>query len=229
MVAAVWSVPLPTPMLSTMISHSLLVTIFFRFIDVVAFFYLIMILWIPFFWFVFHIGIRYWRRFGNRSFWVALPVWLGVGVGLILTRHWIFARRLERNALTWIGGGGLFFIAGWLEGQTRRTLGLRRLARLPELHPEHPSGGIARRGVYSRIRHPRYLFYMLVLFSLALLTGATAIFLLAILNVLMYHILAPLEERELLEQYGPPYEAYRQSVPRFLPRMGRRPEAPFSS
>jgi protein-S-isoprenylcysteine O-methyltransferase Ste14 len=205
------------------------VTIFLHFIDVIALFYLVMILWIPFFWLVFHPAIRHWRRFGNRSFWVALPIWLGFGVGLILTRHWIFARRLERNALTWSVGGGLFFAASWLEGQTRRTLGLRRLVGLPELYPEHPSRGIARTGVYARIRHPRYLFYMLALFSLALLTGATAIFLLAILNILMYQVLAPLEERELLNQYGLPYEVYRQSVPRFVPRTGRKSETSISS
>jgi len=70
---------------------------------------------------------------------------------------------------------------------------------------------------------------MLALFSLALLTGATAIFLLAILNILMYQVLAPLEERELLDQYGLPYEVYRQSVPRFVPRRGRRSDTSISS
>src|ERR1700683_4918860 len=126
-------------MLSIIIPHPLPVTIFLHCIDAVAFFYLLMILWIPFFWLVFHPAIRYWRRCGSRSFWVALPVWLSFGIGLVLARHWIFARRVESNGLTWIVGGGLFLIATWLEGQTRRTLGLRRLVGLPELHPEHPS------------------------------------------------------------------------------------------
>jgi protein-S-isoprenylcysteine O-methyltransferase Ste14 len=70
---------------------------------------------------------------------------------------------------------------------------------------------------------------MLMLLSMALLTGALAIFLLAILNILLYQILAPLEERELLDQYSLQYEAYRQSVPRFVPRLGRRPEVQISS
>jgi protein-S-isoprenylcysteine O-methyltransferase Ste14 len=63
---------------------------------------------------------------------------------------------------------------------------------------------------------------------MAFLTGAPAIFLLAILTVLLYHILAPLEERELLDQYGPNYDSYRRSVPRFVPRLGRGPEAQSS-
>lgn len=208
-------------MLAYIISRSLLITFFLHCVDFAALFYLIMILWIPFFWFVFHPAIGYWRRIGNRAFWVALPVWLGFAVVLILTRHALFARRIERNALTWIVGGGLFLAASWLEVQTRRTLGLRRLVGLPELHSGHPSGGVARTGVYARVRHPRYLFYMVVLISLALLTGAAAIFLLAILNILMYQILAPLEEGVLVDQYGPSYEVYRQSVPRFVPRWER--------
>jgi protein-S-isoprenylcysteine O-methyltransferase Ste14 len=38
--------------------------------------------------------------------------------------------------------------------------------------------------------------------SLALLTGAARIFLLAILSVLLYQVLALLEERELRERFG---------------------------
>jgi protein-S-isoprenylcysteine O-methyltransferase Ste14 len=113
--------------------------------------------------------------------------------------------------------------------QTRRALGLRRLASLPEFHPEERICGVVRTGIYGHVRHPRYLLFMLILVSMALLTGALAIFLLAILNILLYQILAPLEERELLDQDGRQYRAYRQSVPRFAPRLGRRPEVQISS
>lgn len=123
----------------------------------------------------------------------------------------------------------MFAIASWLEAQTRRTFGFRRLVGLPELHPEDHLRGVVRTGIYAYVRHPRYLLYMLMLVSMALLTGALAIFLLAILNILLYQILAPLEERDLLDQYGLQYEAYRQSVPRFVPRLGRRPEVQISS
>jgi len=55
------------------------------------------------------------------------------------------------------------------------------------------------------------------------------IFLLAFLNILLYQILAPFEERALLDQYGPVYEEYRRSVPRFVPHLGRTSVAPIKS
>jgi protein-S-isoprenylcysteine O-methyltransferase Ste14 len=68
-----------------------------------------------------------------------------------------------------------------------------------------------------------------MILSMAFLTGAQLIFLLAFLNVLLYQVLAPFEERELLDQYGPQYEDYRRSVPRFLPYLRRTPANPISS
>ena len=200
-----------------------------QFLDYIALFYLALLLWIPFYWLVFHAALRFWRRLGNRAFWMALPVWLIFVAGIILTRHELLARRLERNALTWAVGGILFLVASWLDVQTRHAFGWRRLAGLPELHPQHPLCGVIRTGIYARVRHPRYVLYMLMILSMGFLTGAPAIFLLAFLNILMYQILAPLEERKLLDQHGPEYEDYRRLVPRFVPHLGRTPEARISS
>jgi protein-S-isoprenylcysteine O-methyltransferase Ste14 len=202
---------------------------FLQLVDFIAIFYLILLLWIPFYWFVFHPAIRFWRRMGNRAFWVALPLWLIFAGGIIAARHELLGWRWERNALTWAAGGTLFLLASWLDMQTRHTFGWRRLVGMAELNPEHRLRGVVRTGVYGRVRHPRYLLYMLMVLSMAFLTGAKLIFLLAFLNVLMYQVLAPFEERELLDQYGRQYESYRRSVPRFLPHLRRTPANPTSS
>jgi protein-S-isoprenylcysteine O-methyltransferase Ste14 len=55
-----------------------------------------------------------------------------------------------------------------------------------------PSHTLVTQGIYSHIRHPRYL--QVVLF----------------------------EERELRHRFGEEYERYCQHVPRFLPRISRR-------
>ena len=60
--------------------------------------------------------------------------------------------------------------------------------------------------------------------GLAFLTGAQGIFLLAILTVVMYLIVTPIEERELRNEYGPEYDSYAQAVPRFVPRLRKRTE-----
>ena len=193
--------------------------LFLRAIDLAALFYLVVMLWIPFYWFLFHPAIRFWRRVGNRSFWLAFPVWLVFAIAIVKERHEILSHRIGRGPVTWAIGAAFFIAANWLDSETRHTFGWKRLVGLAELHPQHRLRGIVHDGVYGVVRHPRYMLYMLMVLSMAFLTGARPIFLLAFLNILMYQVLAPLEERELLDQYGPQYEEYRRRVPRFVPRL----------
>lgn len=216
-------------MLSIADGHSLFATGLLHLIDYLAFFYLVTLLWIPSYWLVFHAAIRFWRRLGNRAFGVAALVWVIFAAGLIVSRHILFARRLDRSTLTWVVGAALFMAASWLDVQTRHAFGWRRLVGLTELDPHHHLCGVVRTGIYGRLRHPRYALYMLMLFSVAFLTGADAIFLLAFLSILMYQVVAQLEERELLDQYGPQYDDYRRSVPRFVPHLRPTPKTRISS
>jgi protein-S-isoprenylcysteine O-methyltransferase Ste14 len=48
--------------------------------------------------------------------------------------------------------------------------------------------------------------------------------LLAIVEILLYQMIALHEERELLDGYGPEYQAYVRAVPRFVPRWRRKAE-----
>lgn len=198
-------------------------------LDGFALFYAILFFPAPIFWLMIHPAIHFWRRFGSRSLWIAPPLWAVCGATLFLLRHRIFSQRLGRNGATWILGSGLLFLALWIAKRVRREFGWRRLAGLPELSPGHYTGGVVRSGIYALIRHPRYLEFMLTFVGLALLTGALGIFLLAFVTILLYVIVAPLEERELRGQYGSEYEAYARTVPRFLPRLRRKPEPRISS
>lgn len=216
-------------MLSTSALGLVLAPTILRIVDFIAICYLVLLLWIPFYWFFFHPAIRFWRQLGNRAYWLALPVWLTFALVIIAERHALLTHRLERGLVTWVVGGLLFGLANWLDSQTRHTFGWKRLIGSAELNPEHALRGVVRTGVYGRVRHPRYLLYMAMILSMAFLTGARPIFLLAILNILLYQILAPLEEGELLDQYGPKYEDYRRAVPRFLPHLRRTSEDPISS
>ena len=100
-------------------------------VDAVALVYAIVVFPAPFFWLIVHPAIRFWRRFGNRSFWVALPLWTFSGTCLVLLRHRIFAERIGRNPLTTIAGVALIALAVWIGHHVHRRLGLQRLlARL---------------------------------------------------------------------------------------------------
>ena len=191
-------------------------------IDTLAVVYAAIFFPVPFYWLILHPAVNFWRRVGYRSFWVALPVWLLAGAPLVFLQNRLFAHRWPRNEFTYSLGAVLLAISLWVLAQVHREFSLKKLAGLPELNPRHPLCGIVTSGIYAQVRHPRYADLMLGFIAFGLLTGAEGIFLLAILTILLYLVITPLEERELREQYGSEYESYARAVPRFLPKFRRR-------
>ena len=190
-----------------------------RTIDWLAIAYAALYFPVPVYWLLIHPAVNYWRRIGYRSFWIALPVWILIGVPLALMGNAIFIYRLPRNAATYDLGAALLALSMWVSHLVHQEFSLKKLAGLPELNPKHPLRGVIGTGIYARVRHPRYANIILGFLAFGLLTGAAGIFVLAIVSFLLYLIVTPLEERELREQYGPDYEAYARTVPRFFPRF----------
>ena len=197
-------------------------------VDALALVYAALYFPVPLFWLVIHRNIHFWRRFGTRSFWIALPVWVVSGMALSLFRHRILGERLGPNAVLWVLGIALIVFSQWIEHQVVRSFGWRRIVGIPEMKPAERSGPVVNSGIYAHVRHPRYLALMLGFVGFAFLTGAKGYFLLVILNILLYQIAIPLEERELLEHYGPQYEAYARSVARLMPLPWRKTKPQIS-
>ena len=193
-----------------------------RTIDWLAVVYAALYFPVPIYWLLIHPAIGFWRRVGYRSFWIALPVWILVGLPLVLMENSLHLYRLPRNAATYSLGTAFLVLNFWISRRVHQQFSFKKLAGLPELNPGHPLRGIVDTGIYARVRHPRYANIMLGFIAFGLLTGAAAIFLLAIVTYLLYLIVTPLEERELREQYGSEYEAYMGAVPRFIPNFWRR-------
>jgi len=191
--------------------------------DWLAVVYAVLYFPVPIYWLLIHPAVRLWRRVGYRSFWIALPVWFVIGIPLVLMDDSLFAWRLPRDLLTYCLGVALLALNLWVGRRVHQKFSFKKLAGLPELNPNHALRGVVNSGIYARVRHPRYANILLGFLAFALLTGAAGIFLLAIVSFLLYLIVAPLEERELREQYGSEYEAYANTVPRFLPRFWQRP------
>lgn len=112
--------------------------------------------------------------------------------------------------------GALGFLWGLLSVDLWRFIGVRQVlayaAGAPLPLPEEP---LQQQGVYGIVRHPLYLFALLMLWPVPVMT----------LNLLMFNVGATLylavgslvEERRLLDAYGETYHRYRQRVPWLIP------------
>ncbi len=106
-------------------------------------------------------------------------------------------------ALLFIGLG--LFIQGW-----------RELYRAREEHR------LVTDGLYALVRHPQYAGLFLALFGEGVVHWPTVFSITVFpLIVLAYVLLARREEKQVIEEFGDEYLAYRRRVPMFFPRIGQ--------
>jgi len=77
--------------------------------------------------------------------------------------------------------------------------------------------------LYSHVRHPLYVGWMIAFWAIPTMTLGHALFA-ATLSTYMV-IATYFEERDLVSYFGPHYETYRRTVPKFIPRWTRGPIA----
>jgi protein-S-isoprenylcysteine O-methyltransferase Ste14 len=120
-----------------------------------------------------------------------------------------YDERWERSLLNWSAGLALFSLGMVLRVVAQRHLryrlsGERRLAR---------------NGPYRLVRNPVYVANVFLLVGLALAAELPQIVpFVAVWAWFVYHLAVLYEERRLEQRYGDEYRAYRESVPRWLPR-----------
>jgi protein-S-isoprenylcysteine O-methyltransferase Ste14 len=102
--------------------------------------------------------------------------------------------------------------------QISRQLRFTTLGGLPELAPENHPQALLTEGIYSRVRHPRYIEVLLVMACLALVANTLAAYVNWIVGIPSVLAIVRLEERELHDRFGAEFDAYCARVPRFLPR-----------
>ncbi|HEX2776503.1 MAG TPA: isoprenylcysteine carboxylmethyltransferase family protein [Candidatus Acidoferrales bacterium] len=173
---------------------------------------------IPLYWFVMHPQVSYWRQHQKAGYVTGLLLsWLPVTVLLVIFHRELF--RAGRPAL-WeiIAGFALIVFELWIFWRVQRDLGGKRLVGQTEL-----SGGgeIVHRGIYARIRHPRYVGSLLAILGACILAGTPAMWVVATVWILLTRIAISLEERELRDRFGAAYKGYCRSVPRFVPSFAR--------
>ena len=184
---------------------------FFRWIAAIVLF---LQLPVPLYWFVVHPQIDFWRRHRRAVYFAGLLLsWPVVTAGLIVFRHEL----LLSGAVPWwraVPALLLIIFEAWIFWRSQRDLGVARFVGETEL-----SGGgeVVSRGIYARIRNPRYVGSFIAILGACFLAGTGMLWIVAsVWTVLMLAVIA-LEEREMRARFGQSYLEYCRRVPRFLP------------
>ncbi|MHC5061422.1 MAG: methyltransferase family protein [Planctomycetota bacterium] len=85
-------------------------------------------------------------------------------------------------------------------------------------------------GVYSYVRHPRYAAAVFLIYpAFALLAHSFLCLISTLAAYVIFRLSAVLEERKLIDVFGPDYKDYMKETPGFIPRIRRRqaPHKPF--
>ncbi len=90
--------------------------------------------------------------------------------------------------------------------------------------PLNPPKKLLSTGLYSQIRNPMVLGWIIMLFSLGILLKSVSLIfiftpLFILLNVLY---LKTIEEKEMEKKFGEEYLQYKRSVPMFIPKLSKR-------
>lgn len=80
---------------------------------------------------------------------------------------------------------------------------------------------LATTGAYARVRHPQYAGFVLIMFGFLLQWPTLVTLVMFPILVLMYARLARRDEADMLARFGGEYRRYQESVPPFVPRLGR--------
>ncbi|MCH8618715.1 isoprenylcysteine carboxylmethyltransferase family protein [Undibacterium sp. TS12] len=82
---------------------------------------------------------------------------------------------------------------------------------------------LATAGPYSKIRHPQYVAFVLILLGFLLQWPTILTLLMFPILLVMYGRLAMTEEKEMQAQFGDEFARYTKQTPRFFPHLSARP------
>ncbi|RMG75183.1 MAG: isoprenylcysteine carboxylmethyltransferase family protein [Chloroflexi bacterium] len=125
---------------------------------------------------------------------------------------------LDYEPILWViqGIGIIGFVMALLQIDGLRFLGLRQAWAYFNGDPlPLPDEKLTTTGVYKLVRHPLYLFSLMLIWPVTTMTEA---YLGWALGVTLYFLVGSLyEERRMLQYYGEAYQAYRRNVPWLIP------------
>jgi protein-S-isoprenylcysteine O-methyltransferase Ste14 len=179
---------------------------------------------------------RDWRSFGALSaFVVALFVEMyGFPLTIFLFSGWLAQRYPGIDLLSHENGHLLHTLLGWTGDPHFDALHVLSYvligggfwilaAAWPVLYQAQREGRLAMAGPYSRVRHPQYLGFILIMAGFLFQWPTLVTLPMFPILVAIYGRMAKREEAEVRAQFGAAYEAYERVVPGWIPRL--RPQA----
>ena len=169
---------------------------------------------IPLYWFVVHPQVSFWRRHQTAAFVTGVLLsWVPVTTCIVVFRDELFC---DRWPPVWMSttGFALIIFESWIFWRVKRDLGVARLVGKTELSG---GGDVVHRGIYARIRHPRYVGSFLAIVGACFLAGTQTLWFVAAIWSVLTLVAIAFEERELRARLGDTYIDYCRRVPRFLP------------
>jgi protein-S-isoprenylcysteine O-methyltransferase Ste14 len=181
---------------------------------------------------------RDWRSFGAFSaFLVALFAEMyGFPLTIFLLSGWLTSRFPGVDFLSHDAGHLLEVLFGWRANPHFGPFHLLSFAFLGAgfwllsvswkvLYAAQRARRLARTGPYARIRHPQYAGFVLIMTGFLAQWPTLVTLAMYPVLVFMYARLAKREEADMLAQFGEEYRRYRETVPAFIPRLGKQENA----
>jgi len=186
---------------------------------------LMVILTIPLalaYWFLIHPFIRFWRRLGLALSYTVLTVILAAALFIAYdVRRQLLGMDYGLNGLLIAAGLTCFIIATIIGQAMKKQFTVAKLLGVQEIKSDARPQELVTKGIYSRIRHPRYASVLLGLIGLSLIANYLGAYIATALFVPGLYAIILMEERELVARFGDAYREYCMRVPRFIPRMSR--------
>ena len=182
---------------------------------------------------------RDWRSFGAISaFIVALFTEMyGFPLTIYLFSGWLQSRYPNVNWLSHDAGHLLEMLFGWKANPHFGPFHLFSFAFIgggfvllssawKVLYVAQKNHTLATTGSYSRIRHPQYVGFVLIMSGFLLQWPTLLTLIMFPVLVYMYVRLARREEQEVEREFGEAYARYRARTPAFIPRFGMKRALP---
>jgi len=180
----------------------------------------------PFFlsWLLIHPFAAIWRKLGSATYFFML-IFLTASIIGLSSLYGIHEDLLYfgLNYVTAALSFPCFFLAAAMAIYYRKYLTPAILIGLPEISQEDYPGTLLTEGIYSKIRHPRYVGAYFFILGWAFLANSPVPYMVAAALLPVIYIIVLFEERELHKRFGSEYKQYCQEVPRYLPKIIQKP------